>query len=398
MKIGGIDVTAAGMIQAARDMQENENPVQPAEELFGPEYEVTISEEGRKLLGGQTAQGEMSTWTAQDGGELAWLPGGSREAMSAEKKRWGYRDELEELEKQIKVMNAAYGRMRKGGEYDDPMMKELVEQQRLLQEKIQEQKDFQSEEGLKKLKAAQQIAAMRTSQYKGEIDENNRDLVTLLRTVEEAEETEEERKTGDAKEESGDTSGKGKKAEDTIRDSAAGFMKSSLNHEKSVEELSNMIENSGRKFLMEADAIAQDLLGKGRFIKAAIGDKSFANEQIDEMMERYQDEVKKGCAEAVRLGSFGTQVLRDMRDARLQRMAGNPLQAMQATKDGMMQAAADAALGEARMSSIDKASGELAEELQELIDRRNHIDRISKEEEKEEENTGETVTGDICSK
>ena len=47
----------------------------------------------------------------------------------------------------------------------------------------------------------------------------------------------------------------------------------------------------------------------------------------------------------------------------LQRIADNPLQNMQQIKDGMMQAVSDAALGEARQSSIDKTSEKLVEEM-----------------------------------
>ena len=101
------------------------------------------------------------------------------------------------------------------------------------------------------------------------------------------------------------------------------------------------------------------------------------------MMESFRREVKAKSEEAYIDGSFGTQVLRDMRDVKLQRIADNPLQAMQQTKNGMVQAAADAVIGEARNSSLDKASDKLAEEVEELIDERNHVDRIPQDEEAE---------------
>ena len=93
-------------------------------------------------------------------------------------------------------------------------------------------------------------------------------------------------------------------------------------------------------------------------------------------MQSYRREVSVKSEEAYIFGSFGTQVLRDMRDVKLQRISDNPLQSMQLTKDGMMQAAVDAALGEARQSSLDETSRELADEVERLIDERNHVDRI----------------------
>ena len=123
---------------------------------------------------------------------------------------------LEELEKQIKVMNAAYGSMNRSKAYNDPLMKEVVKQQQLLQEEMQEQKDFQAEEALKRLKEAQQAAAMRTSRHQEEIDENNRDLVTLLKTVEEAKKAEEEQKDNSVEGEDSSASGTENSASDEI--------------------------------------------------------------------------------------------------------------------------------------------------------------------------------------
>jgi hypothetical protein len=151
-----------------------------------------------------------------------------------------------------------------------------------------------------------------------------------------------------------------------------------------VEEISNMVRDSGHWFLSQANGIAQDLLRKSTFMKGAVYDKSFTNVQVDEMMQGFRAEVKVKGEEAYILGSFGTQVLRDMRDVKIQRIADNPMKDMQQVKEGMMQAAADAALGEARNSSLDETSKELAEEVKELIDERNGIDRTP-EEKKEEE-------------
>ena len=60
------------------------------------------------------------------------------------------------------------------------------------------------------------------------------------------------------------------------------------------------------------------------------------------MMQGFRAEVKVKGEEAYILGSFGTQVLRDMRDVKIQRIADNPMKDMQQVKEGMMQAAADA--------------------------------------------------------
>ena len=388
MKIGGIGGIPAGMMMPERNIQESGDQIQSADDMFGPEYEVTISEEGRKLLEGQTGE-EVQIDTGIQGTQLdeeaEMLLRQLEEAAEERKIRSGYYDELENvIEKQIKVMNAAYGRMKDSAAYDDPLMKEVVKQQQILQEEMQEQKDFQSEEALKKLKEAQQAAAMQTSRHQEEINENNRDLVTLLKTVEEAEKAEEEQKNNGVENEDSNASDTDNSASDAIHNSAAGLMRSSLNHERGVEELSDVVSDGGHYFLSKADGIAQNLLKKSKALKVAVRDESFTIGELEEAMESFRNEVKIKLEDAYIYGSFGTQVLRDMRDARLQHIADDPLWSMQQTKDAMMQAASDAALGEAGKSSIDKTSEELAKEVERLIDERNGMDRIPEETEKEE--------------
>ncbi len=382
MQIKGVRVSTAGMIPVVRGI-ENRGEIQLENDMFGPECRVTISEAGRKLSEQQAAQKEKNVRDAQSDKETKILLRQLEEAELSKRTREGYYDELEELEKQIKVMNAAYGRMRDDLTYNDPLMKEVVEQQRLLQEAMQEQKDFQAEESQRKLEEAQKIAAMQASQYKEEIDENNRDLVTVLKTMEEAEKAGDEQEK-DALEDDSGVPNTENSASDVIHNSVLGLMKSSLNHEKGVEEISNMVRDSGNWFLSKANGIAQDLLRKSTFMKGAVYDKSFTNVQVDEMMQGFRAEVKVKREEAYILGSFGTQVLRDMRGVKIRHIMDNPLQEMQQVKEGMMQAAADAAFGEARNGSLDETSKELAEEVEELIDERNGIDRTP-EEKKEEE-------------
>ena len=392
MRVGGFGGIPAGVMMPERNVLEIEDQIRSADDLFGPGYEVKISEEGRKLLEGQTGEEvpkDIGAQGTQYDEKVEMLLRQMEEVHQERKIRSEYYDELENvIELQIKVTNAAYGRMKDSSAYQDPLMKEVVKKQQLLQEEMQEQKDFQAEEALKRLEEAQRAAAVQTSRKKEEINENNRDLVTLLRTMEEAEKAEEEQKNNGVDKEDGkdnNTSDTESSVSDTIHHSAAELMKSSLNHERGVEEVSNMVSDGGHYFLSKADGIAQNLLKKCRVLKAAVQDESFTVGQLGEAMESFRSEVKIKLEEAYILGSFGTQVLRDMRDVKLQRIADNPLQSMQQIKDGMMQAASDAALGEARQSSIDKSTEKLAEEVEELIDERNGVNRNPAETEKEKE-------------
>ena len=56
MKIGGIGGIPVGMMTPEQNIPETGDQIQSADDLFGPGYEVSISEEGRKLLEGQTGE------------------------------------------------------------------------------------------------------------------------------------------------------------------------------------------------------------------------------------------------------------------------------------------------------------------------------------------------------
>ena len=56
MRVGGFGGIPAGVMMPERNVLEIEDQIRSADDLFGPGYEVKISEEGRKLLEGQTGE------------------------------------------------------------------------------------------------------------------------------------------------------------------------------------------------------------------------------------------------------------------------------------------------------------------------------------------------------
>ena len=75
--------------------------------------------------------------------------------------------------------------------------------------------------------------------------------------MEEAKKAEEEQKNNRVEDEDNNASGTENSASDAIHNSAAGLIKSSLNHERGVEELSDVVSDGGHYFLSKADGIAQ---------------------------------------------------------------------------------------------------------------------------------------------
>ena len=81
----------------------------------------------------------------------------------------------------------------------------------------------------------------------------------------------------------------------------------------------------------------------------------------------------------------GLQILEDTLDVKLQRIADDPLRGMEETKNSMILSAVDAAFHDAAESKLSETSEELEAEVEELIDRRNDIDRVREEREEEKE-------------
>lgn len=394
MQINTITVNAAGLAAAGKGIPavglSGTNQVQAENgSQFGPECRVTISREGRNLSRQQAAQAETDTRGAQSiRGERRLLRQEEQMRLSREI-RDDYREKLNEIEKEIEGYNTSFARFDKSraNSANLAMINETVEEREKLKTALENQKQFQAEESQRLAKEARQ-AAMQSAGYQDEIDENNRELATLLKTMEEAEKAEEEREGGEGLEDAGDAdaAAAGNSVGDVIKNSATHFMTSSMNREWRVEEMMDGLEASGNWYVDTANSITRSVLQRSAGIKAAMDDPdAFTDEQITEMMEDFQSELGKSLDDVRDYRSFGLEVLRDTRDARLQHMANNPLRDLQRTKDGMAQSAAAAALGEARQGSLNEASQELAEEVKDLIDRRNDVDRTPAEEEEEEQ-------------
>lgn len=392
MQIRSITVNAAGMA-AEKGLQGNTssgtNHVQAEKNIFGAECRVTISREGKKLSRQQTARAEKSTQNPQSVKKERMLLRQQEQAELSKEIRDGYREDLNEIDKQITEYNNSYPRFeRNKAIYNSALINKTLDEHLKLLTAMQNQKQFQIEESQRLAKEAQQMA-MQSAGYQDEIDENNRELVTLLKTMEEAEKAEEERESGEAGTESNgstSTSGSAGSVSDVIQNSAAHFVTSSVTRDWSVEEMLDAFETSGRWFLDTANSITQNVLRESANIRAALDDETFSDEDITEMMQRFQDGMALNYKDVYSYRTFGLQVLRYAKDARIQHIADDPLKGLQETKNSMMLSAVDAALGEARQSSLDKTSRELADEVERLIDGRNDVNRIQqgREEEKEE--------------
>lgn len=401
MQIDAITVNAAGInavgTPAVQGFQGNGDQAQAEGDMFGPVCRVTISKEGKALSRQQTTRVKEDAGNAQAAMEEKRLLHREERAEQEKDIREGYREELAEIDKLIKEYNASYAKQKRESEdeplYDAKVMDATVQKRQDLREAIQDQKDFQTAEGQRLAKEAQQMARQ-SAKYQNEIDENNRDLVTLLKTMEEGEKAEEEREHGEA-EGSADSAGVDASGTEggmggVIMGMASHFAASSVNRERAVEDLMTDFTEDGYWYLNKADSITRDILEKTADIRAAVDDENVTDGQIAEMMESFRDGMTDNYKNVENYRGWGLQFQRDVVDARIQRIANDPTRDMEKTVESMLMSAVDAAMEEIRQGGLNRASQELEEQVQELIDERNNVDRITEEEKVEEEQLKET--------
>ncbi len=461
MRVNSITVNAAGMapernVQGSRLQASGSGRQAHAEKnLFGAECKVTISREGRSLnlqqaarkaqRGVQSAEslklermlrreeafkqdddiGEGQHEELNEIGEQLkeLIKQFCQEEKKEEEKqapdiREEYRRELDEIarelynpeeekeeeklnEKKAVDLSKAYYKIPKNYMDDEDIAQTVGKQLEVLRG-IRSQKELQKAENERLAKEAQQLA-MQFAGYQEEVDENNRDLLILLKSMREAEKAEDERENDQAAENSNDSSVSGAEnpAGDAAANTAAQFVMASAEQAWDVQESIAGLGEDGRQNIIKANELIHRLLDEVENIRASMDDELYSDEQITEMMERLRAAAPKpGLTKAlanndwsdwpknkndiVKYKSWGLQNIEDAHEARLKNIQIDPLAGMQQAKRSLYQAAIDEELGELRQSGLDKASQELADEVDKLIDERNDVDRIRQEREEEE--------------
>lgn len=350
MEIKAITVNAAGMAPE-RNVQGNRLEEKTESSLFGSECRVTISREGKKL----SRQREEEEYY--------------------EKAKNRYLEELSEIDDKINALNTSYEK-KKG-------MDETIERQQEVLRAMSKQKQYQMEENQRREKEAQQTAAVQSGKYQEEIDENNREIRTLLKTIEEAEKAVDQRENGRMEDDG--NSGAKNSAGDAIRNSAGQFAASSIRREQDVEKMIAGLNEEGHRYLDLADSITQAVLEENERVRRALGQEDIILEEMEELMTPVRERITSGIyAEVENYRGWGLQILQDALDCKLQHIADDPLRGMEEAKESIMLSAKDAVLHEAMQGKLEEASGKLEEEVKELIDERNRIDGTRSVEEEEE--------------
>lgn len=379
MKVrAALPMNAAGMA-AERDIQGNGRQARTADSRFGVPCKVTISQEGRRRGKQQAGHTEQS---AQSARTERMLLRRQEESEREQETRQGYIEELKEIDKTIKALNNSYNK-----EED----KYTVEKKQEVLRAMMSQKQLQMEENQRRAEEAQQMA-MQFAKYQGEIDENNRDLLTLLKSIEETEKAEEEQEDGEVTGEgNGSTSDAQNAAGDMIRSSAVQFTVSSVKREWDVEEALAGLGDEGHRLLDRANAVTRSIVGESDSIRAALGSGSLTDDAIAERISHLQDGLGFDYQDVDISRRHGLQMIQDAQECKIRHLADDPLKGMSETKKSMMMSAVDAVYGEAVQGRLGEASRELEDEVEKLTDERNSVDRIRQDEEEYEEEQAEAA-------
>jgi len=321
-----------------------------------PQCKVTISKEGRKLS--RQEQDRHVEKSAQSLKVEKMMLRQQEQSKQADETQNEYLSLIEEIDKVIKSMQNS----NMAGADDVTMEKK----QQVIRQ-MREQKQKQLEENQKKAKEAQQMA-MQTSEMQEEIDQNNRDLLVMLRSIEESEKAEEERE-GDNAEESGSSGGQSEKSiSDIISNSATQFATFSMKREMSVVGMINGLQEEGLWNLAQADEIAQKAYAEAESLKELINDEDTTDEEKREAVisyglkmapkahddlvillgSEYTKEEKEAALDRYRgmvkydsdfsdYRRRGLQMVRDAKECRQKHIADNPLQGMEETAESMIQ-------------------------------------------------------------
>ena len=373
MQIRAITVNAANTM-SVKNAQANSAPAQASNNMLTPHYKVTISKEGKKLSRQQNEQSQEST---KDAAVQRMMLRQIEASERNEKTIDEYHEQLRDIEEKLNSLNRSF---------KTKADTETIEKEQEVLRNMREQKQEQLEENQKRTEQARELAEMYSAKYQEEIDGNNRKLWTLLKTLEEAEKAKKEQESGVIEDDSASGMSEAENSVgDLIQNSAARFAVNSMGRDLYVDGKLEGLSDEGHQLIDFANEITNSLLKESEKIRTALDDESYTDDMKAELVEHFQEQASQSYLSIERYRSYGLHILQETRDYKIKRIADNPFAGVQETKDSMMMSAADAVLGEARQSHLEKASKELEEQVQKLIDERNSLERTQEEKEEEVE-------------
>lgn len=337
----------------------------------GPRCSVSISREGRRLSERSAQAGQME-----------------RALLRQQDQKERYKEEHSQLVDEITSLKNT---LHNTGAVAD---KETIEKKQMALKELENLKKYQDEENKQRLKvAAGGIGGI--SEEQEEIDRENAKLYVMLKSFEE------EEKDGEGQEASGEPENGEAAAEnadsmsDRIRQSAGMLGASAARREMASRDVVEDLRQDGMDKLVQVNSVMNGITEGLREAETLMNDDSRTEAErcqlASEALGRSRDILKGSTRELIDLRGEALQELQDARELKLKRIQIDPLENVGSAQESMMALAAEAAFGEAAKKMLSKTSQELADRVQEEIDKRNDIAPDTKKEAEEEEKTVEEI-------
>lgn len=352
--------------------QRNKGTINPnINSVFGPQCKVTISREGRKLS--EQSKAEESRRFAAGSAERLLL----REQRQSEQSKNEQSDTLKEISGLMTEIKNSYA----AGEDRETIAEKQDALNRLLDLKAR-----QEEENEQRIKDAESSAAS-ASKEQGEIDRKNADLYLMLKTLEEKEEDEQDGGDSGAKKDGADTDESGDRVGDQFQQSADMLGASAAKRELQATGMIEGMFQSGYGRLAEADIMMHEVQAELDLAAESLAKENLSETEKDQLMaehiERANAMLSANYGEMMDLRRKGHQEIRDAQEVSLRHIAVSPLEDVDAAKQAIMEAGVTAAFHEISQDTLDKASEELEERVQEAIDKRNDTTGLPEEDEEQ---------------
>ncbi|MDE7477968.1 MAG: hypothetical protein K2M91_08460 [Lachnospiraceae bacterium] len=343
---------------------------------FGPQCKVTISHEGRKLSEQSKqddAKKETKSFTAARTEKLLIRQQEQDKANQDE-----YSNIMDEISKVMGSIQNSY----EAGEDKETISKKQEALQRLLDLKAR-----QEEENKKRAEDAASQAAG-SSKAQGEIDRKNADLYMLLKSFEEKDEDEDAKgSSGKSKQtDAQDSQGSGG---DQFQESATMLGATAAKRELQAKGVVEELSNDGYDKLAKVDEMMHDVWAEVDLAMEALGKDNLSDDEKNQLMSEHLETARSmymgNYSEMKNLRKSGLQEIRDARELDFKRIEIDQLGGVDEAKQTIMDAGVKAALNEIAQGTLDKASEELEERVQEAIDKRDDVSGTEEDEEAEKE-------------
>ena len=339
--------------------------------VFSPQCKVTISREGRKLS--EQSRAEEGRRFASGSAERLLL----REQRQSEQGKNEQSDTLKEISGLMTEIKNSYA----AGEDRETIAEKQDALNRLLDLKAR-----QEEENEQRIKDAESSAAGAAREQE-EIDRKNADLYLMLKTLEEKDEDEQDGGDSGAKKDGADTDESGDRVGDQFQQSADMLGASAAKRELQATGMIEGMFQSGYGRLAEADAMMHEVQAELDLAAESLDKENLSEAEKDQLMaehiERANAMMSANYGEMMDLRRKGHQEIRDAQEVSLKHIAVSPLDGVDAAKQSIMEAGVAAAFHEVSQDTLDKASEELEERVQEAIDKRNDTTDLPKEDEEQ---------------